>query len=447
MYRSCVFVGLLFISTFGFAQQGSSIRITGRIPDAQDSNLYAIQVGAFRLPANAERMFERLRNASMNPVYESYMDFTRVMIAGIRAADVPVYLEAMRRAGFPEVFIKIDTREYMALELPVSTAAVPSSALREIGYRSVKVGETRNLADIAGGRNVVAWRSSTPSAISVDANGNVTGLRIGNGYVSINEAEYISVAVVPPESLYRVPESQQALLPPESNAIDGSSNITEYRTEPTFRLAYRFRNRGETHGASGGNGGIDVLARGANYQWLWTTYYQGGWFYDLNGVKREMVDGYQKDANNGVELTVRPEFIYAEGVPYLQLKHIVHNPGNTAVTGQRFGASADVMIHRNDSASLVHTAYGAYMTDSQTAPSLELMFVCNSGSGIDPVDTLWLGEYYYSGRNHVEYIYVDKRSDVRGVDSAIGFSYQNIDLAPGQTKEFVVRFTLARTEN
>jgi len=447
MHRLCIFVGLLFISTLGFAQQGSSIRITGRIPGAQDSNLYQIQVGAFRLPGNAEGAFERLRNASMNPVYESYLDFIRVMIAGIRARDVPFYLEEIKKAGFSEVFIRIDTRGHAALGLPVSTAAVPSSALREIGYRSVRVGETRSLADIANGRNIVSWGNSTPSAISVDANGNITGLGIGNGYISINEAEYISVAVVPSESLYHVPKSQEALLPPGSNAINDSTSITEYRTEPTFRLAYRFRNKGETKGASGGNGGIDVLGRGANYQWLWTTYYQGGWFYDLNGVKREMVNGYQRDANNGVELTVMPEFVYAEGFPYLQLRHILHNSGNTAVTGQKFGASADVMIHRNDSASLVHTSYGAYMTDSRTNPSLELMLVCNSGSGIDPVDTLWLGEYDDAGRNHVEYIYADRRSDVSGLDSAIGFSYQNIDLAPGQTKEFVVRFTLARTEN
>ena len=471
MYRLCVFVSLLLISTLGFAQQGSSIKIIGRIPGAQDSNLYAIQVGAFRLSANAERAFERLKNASMNPVYERYRDFTRVMIAGVKARDVPFYLEEIKKAGFSEVYIKIDTREYAApeppvapvrqtvpdppvapreqaaVELPISTAAVPSPALREIGYRSVKVGETKSLADIASSRNVVAWRSSTPSAISVDANGNITGLAIGNGYISINDAEYISVAVVPSESLYLVPESQEALLPPESNAMNNSSSMTEYRTEPTFRLAYKFNNKGETRGASGSNGGIDVLGRGAGYQWLWTTYYQGGWFYDLNGVKREMIDGYQKDANNGVELTVKPEFVYTEGVPYLQLRHILHNPGNTAVTGQRFGASADVMIHTNDLASLVHTPYGAYMTDSLTDPSLELMFVCNSGSGIDPVDTLWLGEYDNAGRNHVEYIYVDSRLDVSGLDSAIGFSYQNIDLAPGQRKEFVVRFTLARTED
>jgi hypothetical protein len=237
-----------------------------------------------------------------------------------------------------------------------------------------------------------------------------------------------------------------AMLPANSRSSNTSTErITEYRTEPTFRLAYRFNNKGERRGASGGNGGVDILARGPNYEWLWTTYYQGGWFYDLNGIKREMINGYQKDPSNGVELTVKPEFVYDNGVSYLQLKHIMRNAGNVAVMGQRFGASADVMIHRNDHASLTRKPYGAYMTDSEANPSIELIFVCGSGSGINPVDTLWLGEY--GDGSHLEYIYDDDRDGVWGVDSAIGFSYQNINLAPGESKEFIVRFTLARTED
>jgi hypothetical protein len=72
------------------------------------------------------------------------------------------------------------------------------------------------------------------------------------------------------------------------------------------------------------------------------------------------------------------------------------------------------------------------------------MFVCEGGSGINPVDTLWFGRYGWGA--HLDYIYSNNRSDVLYVDSAIGFSYQNIVLAPNQKKEFIVRFTLARTE-
>jgi hypothetical protein len=367
------------------------------------------------------------------------------MVRGINGRDVPLYLERIKNAGYTEVFIKMDTVARPPEILPVSTAALPPVSLAEIGYRSVKVGETRDISGAAEGRNIAAWSSSTPQAVTVEADGTITGHSIGNAFIRINEREYISVVVVPREDFYIVPESDAALLPPESKTGDASTeDLTEYRTEPTFRLAYRFNNKGENKGASGRNGGVDILGRGADYNWLGTTFFQGGWFYDLNGVKREMINGYQKDAANGVELTVIPEFVYDNGVPYLQLRHVLRNSGDTAVTKQRFGASADVMIHQNDYAPLVHTPYGAYMTDSAANPSLELMFVGESGNGINPVDTLWLGTW--SSGNHLNHIYDDARSDVRGEDSAIGFSYQNIDLAPGEAKEFVVRFTLARNE-
>jgi len=446
MKRSCIFIHLFFLSVLCFAQQNAGIRMIGSIPDAADSKLYQIQVGAFRLIQNAFNSAEKLRAVSLNPSYEEYMGLTRVMLKGVSARDVPAYIERIRRAGFSEVYIKIDPADAAAARPPVSTAALPSAALHEIAYRSIKVGETKSLADLVTDKNVTKWESSTPSTIRVNSGGVITGLRIGNGYIKINETEYISIAVVPAENFYLVPEAQVAMLPQESKTSDASTrNVTDYRTEPTFRLAYRFVNKGENKGASGGNGGVDILGRGPDYEWLWTTYYQGGWFYDLNGIKREMVNGYQKDPRNGVELTVKPEFVYDEGIPYLQLRHIVCNSGNAPVSGQKFGASADVMMHKNDDAPLLYKSYGAYMTDSEFNPTLALMFVCESGNGIDPVDTLWLGRY--GGGSHLDRIYSDNRFEVRNEDSAIGFSYQNIDLAPGQKKEFVVRFTLVRTED
>jgi hypothetical protein len=276
----------------------------------------------------------------------------------------------------------------------------------------------------------------------VDSDGTITGPSIGSGFISNSSNEYISIAVVPAEDFYVVPEFDIALLPPASAAANASTGLLEeYKTEPTFRLAYRFNNKGEYRGASGSNGGIDILARGPNYEWLWTTFHQGGWFYDLNGIKREMINGYQRGPN-GVDLIIMPEFVYDDGVPYLQLRHILHNTNEYPVTGQKFGASADVMIHNNDYASLILTDYGAYMADSQVNPTLELMFIGIAGDNITPVDTLWLG--VWDDGWHLENIYNNRRVDVHGVDSAIAFSYQNIDLAPGESKEYVVRFSLAR---
>jgi len=449
MNRVFLVFNLFFFSAVLFAQQSPGLRVVGRIPAAGENGVYQIQVGAFKIVQNAERVFERLNSASFNPTYERYLDFTRVVINGVSASDMQLYLQRIQSAGFYEVIVRVDNGCRTAArmpETPVSTTAVPSPALSEIGHRTIRAGDTVNLADMAGNRNFSSWTSSTPSVAVVNSNGSVTGRSIGSAFIKINDSEYISVAVVPRESYYVVPESQVSLLPQERNPGEPSiSNMTEYRTEPTFRLSYRFSNKGENRGASGGNGGIDIIARGLNYQWLWTTFFQGGWFYDLNGVKREMINGFQKDANNGVELTIRPEFVYDNGVPYLQLTHRLFNPNNFPVSGQKFGASADVMIYQNDNASLLHTPYGAHMTDSADNPSLELMFVCEAGNGITPVDTLWLGTYDDGG--HLDYIYSNSRSDVHGQDSAIGFSYQNIELASGEAKEFVVRFTLARNED
>ncbi|MDR2952003.1 MAG: hypothetical protein LBU82_02040, partial [Treponema sp.] len=111
---------------------------------------------------------------------------------------------------------------------------------------------------MTAGRNVISWTSSTPSSVSVDANGNISGQSVGNAFITINETEYISVAVVPQVNFYVVPESESALLPPESRTRSSQTrNLNEYRTEPTFRLSWRYNNKGENKGASGGNGGID----------------------------------------------------------------------------------------------------------------------------------------------------------------------------------------------
>jgi hypothetical protein len=89
-------------------------------------------------------------------------------------------------------------------------------------------------------------------------------------------------------------------------------------------------------------------------------------------------------------------------------------------------------------------------TEYCTEPTFRLAYRFNNkgeekgASGINPVDTLWLGRYGWGA--HLDYIYSNNRSDVLNIDSAICFSYQNITLAPSQKKEFIVRFTLARTE-
>ncbi|MDR0389265.1 MAG: Ig-like domain-containing protein, partial [Spirochaetaceae bacterium] len=169
-------------------QDWQGMTIIGRMPDADSARLYRIQVGAFKRAQNAEQVYERLNRLSLNPAYEQYLDFTRVIVRNIKAGDITLYLERIRSAGFNEVIIREDTA--LSAPLPVSVAALPPGAAHEIAYCMLRAGETKSLAVLAEGRRIAAWTSSTPSVITVDSGGTVTGLAVGSGFVTINEREY-----------------------------------------------------------------------------------------------------------------------------------------------------------------------------------------------------------------------------------------------------------------
>ncbi|MDR1836994.1 MAG: hypothetical protein LBQ89_04980 [Treponema sp.] len=109
MRRTLFFLILLFLSVLCFAQQNSNFRVIGRVPGADDNRLYQIQVGAFRFFQNAEGVYERLNNASLNPVYENFLNLTRVVINGVAARDVPSYLQRIQNTGFTEVIVRVDS--------------------------------------------------------------------------------------------------------------------------------------------------------------------------------------------------------------------------------------------------------------------------------------------------------------------------------------------------
>jgi hypothetical protein len=126
MKRLCVFILIFLLSVFCFAQQNAGIKVIGRIPDAADTRLYQLQVGAFRLVQNATGAFEKLRAASLNPSYEKYGDLTRVVIKGVSACAIRPCIELIRRAGFSEVLIKLDSPSVAAARQPPA-AARPSA--------------------------------------------------------------------------------------------------------------------------------------------------------------------------------------------------------------------------------------------------------------------------------------------------------------------------------
>jgi hypothetical protein len=130
MKRLCVFMLMFLFSVFCSAQQNPGIKVIGRIPDATDNRLYQMQVGSFRVVQNAASALDKLKAASLSPSTEKYQDLTRVMISGVRAFDVPAYIERIRRAGFSEVFIKLDPVNETAVVQPSAAGQQPSAAVQ-----------------------------------------------------------------------------------------------------------------------------------------------------------------------------------------------------------------------------------------------------------------------------------------------------------------------------
>jgi len=91
-----------------FAQQNLPKKIIGEIPSISSDKLYLIQVGAFKISENADDYAAMLKQGGLTPVYESYLDYTRVMITGITAKQVVSLLMKLKELGFDEVIIRED---------------------------------------------------------------------------------------------------------------------------------------------------------------------------------------------------------------------------------------------------------------------------------------------------------------------------------------------------
>lgn len=303
MRRLFIFVAVFFFSVSVFAQEESGIRVIGRIPSPADGRLYQLQVGAFVTKINAEEVYEQLKAVSLDPDYEQYLDYTRVMLKGISAEDVPLYVERIRIAGFFEVIIRPDTDSETA------------NRLRAIEEKPVEPVRTE----------------------------------------------------------------------PQDDYLDSDQES------------------------------------------LWRRFRREGWFYELNGVSG-MTNGYQKDRQNGVEITVTLELVNENGIPYLQMNHELHNPGDAAVTAQKFGVSSDELVYKREH-SPEPVSSGIPATGSSSIPVLEFMITSESED---------IGTYNLQLDN----VDGSRRSVIRGIDRAIGFLYQNIDLAEGESKKFIVSLPL-----
>jgi hypothetical protein len=347
----------------------------------------------------------------------------------------------------------------------------PNLVTAQVGGQ-MSVGIPPELLDVAQNNRAAAGNAvfeclDTDVAEILSQNGitcNLRGLILGNARIRVTmggRSATVIVAVAPRETYYELPAGREVRIGDVTSrswwaewyVSSLPSDFTNFKTEPTYRLAWNWRNPTQSYGASGRPCGIDILGyfvdpiNSSRQQWVRTSYGFGGWFYDLNGTTNAMTDGVQT-GTNGVELELVPSFVYDNGVPYIQIIHKLTNTSGTAVTGQKFGASMDAMMFNRDDAALTVLPYGALMTNEYVsggityAPTIKLRLVCKNMTGVNDVSTLWLG--LWNGGRHRNYIYEDERIDVKDVDSAMCFSYQNIDLAAGETKEFIIRFTLAQ---
>ena len=116
--------GAVFVAAGGtFSMRGGTITapqaraqatpagiIAGRLPAAESINRYRIQVGAFAVPRIAAEAFTRLRNAGLDPRYERYGRFYRVVLPWLGAGEIPSIMQTLGSAGFREVLIRQETR-------------------------------------------------------------------------------------------------------------------------------------------------------------------------------------------------------------------------------------------------------------------------------------------------------------------------------------------------
>jgi hypothetical protein len=93
-------------------------KIYGGIPNVNSTKLYEIQVGAFKNIKNGEKYILILQRNGYIPVYEQYLDFTRVKITGIPAKEVRSHLIKMKQMGFDEVIIREDSTRHIIIDVP-----------------------------------------------------------------------------------------------------------------------------------------------------------------------------------------------------------------------------------------------------------------------------------------------------------------------------------------
>ena len=86
------------------------IKIIPKLPDPNSGKVYRVQVAAFSHAALAQVCFDRLKAAGFSPAYEQNGSLYRVVLSGIRAADVSSVAQRLNAVGFTEAWIREESR-------------------------------------------------------------------------------------------------------------------------------------------------------------------------------------------------------------------------------------------------------------------------------------------------------------------------------------------------
>jgi rare lipoprotein A len=86
--------------------QNRRINVTPGLPSPYTNSVYRLQLGAFSSTGNAAQCFQRLIAAGLSPCYEQYGSLHRVVLPGIKAADVPWVVQRLESAGFTDVWVR-----------------------------------------------------------------------------------------------------------------------------------------------------------------------------------------------------------------------------------------------------------------------------------------------------------------------------------------------------
>jgi hypothetical protein len=76
------------------------------MPSPGSPGVYVVQVGAFLSEQNAAEAYRRVAGTGLQPSYERYGDYIRVVVSGIRVGDLETVAWRLGGANFSEVLIR-----------------------------------------------------------------------------------------------------------------------------------------------------------------------------------------------------------------------------------------------------------------------------------------------------------------------------------------------------